>query len=99
MDRDKYQITQVALFYHLLKPVSRSIALVMVCLNLSACVIKTLSRLSYIAPLIVLGGPQYLSIFKAEQLQALPFLFLKVNDQAAAIALIFSDSLRSWKAT
>jgi hypothetical protein len=30
-----------------------------------------------------------LSVFNAEQLQALAFLFLNVNDQAAAIALVF----------
>src|SRR5215213_10730034 len=83
------QITQVALFYSLLKPVSRSVALVMVCFNLSGCVIKTLSRLFYIAPLLVLGGADYLSVFKLEQLQALALLFLKLNDQAAAIALVF----------
>jgi hypothetical protein len=83
------QITQVALFYHLLKPVSRSVALVMVCFNLSGCVIKTLSRLFYIVPLLVLGGAHYLSVFNVEQLQALALLFLKVNDQAAAIALVF----------
>jgi hypothetical protein len=36
-----------------------------------------------------LGGAHYLSVFSAEQLQALALLFLKVNDHGAAIALVF----------
>jgi Domain of unknown function (DUF4386) len=34
----------------------------------------------FIVPLFVLGGAHYLSVFSAEQLQALALLFLKVND-------------------
>lgn len=41
------------------------------------------------APLLVLGGAPYLGAFDAKQLQALALLFLKVNNQAAAIALVF----------
>jgi len=39
--------------------------------------------------LLMLGGAQYLSVFSTEQLQGLVLLFLKVNDQGAAIALVF----------
>jgi hypothetical protein len=58
-------------------------------LGLAGCVIKTFSRLFFIAPLFILGGAHYLSVFSAEQLQALALLFLKVNDRGAAIALVF----------
>ena len=51
--------------------------------------IKTVSRLFYIAPLFVLGGAGYLNVFGREQLQALALLFLKVNDRGAGIALAF----------
>src|SRR5437763_12843833 len=83
------QIVITALFYELLKPVSRSVSLLAAFLGLAGCVIKTVSRLFYITPLVVLGGAHYLSVFSAEQLQALALLFLKVNDHGAAIALAF----------
>src|SRR5213083_2701446 len=83
------QIAITALFYDLLKPAGRSVSLVAAFLGLAGCVIKTFSRLFYIAPLLVLGGSHYLSVFSAEQLQALALLFLKVNDHGAAIALAF----------
>lgn len=83
------QISITALFYDLLKPAGRSVSLVAAFLGLAGCVIKTFSRVFFIAPLFVLGGSHYLSVFSAEQLQALALLFLKVNDRGAAIALIF----------
>lgn len=83
------QITMTALFYELLKPVSRSVSLLSAVFSYIGCGIKTLSRLFYFAPLLVLGGAPYLTVFNAEQLQALALLFLEVNDQAAAIALVF----------
>src|SRR5256884_877566 len=86
------QIAITALFYDLLKPAGRSVSLVAAFLGLAGCVIKTLSRLFYIAPLFILGGAHYLSVFSAEQLQALALLFLKVNDHGAAIALVFFGS-------
>ena len=83
------QIAMNALLYDLLKPAGRSVSLVAVCLGLAGCVIKTFSRVFFIAPIFVLGGAHYLSAFSAEQLQALALLFLKVNDHGAAIALVF----------
>ncbi|HEY3246024.1 MAG TPA: DUF4386 domain-containing protein [Phycisphaerae bacterium] len=82
-------IAVTALFYDLLKPAGRSVSLLGAFLGLTGCVIKTLSRLFFIAPLFVLGGAHYLSVFSAEQLQALALLFLKVNDHGAAMALVF----------
>src|SRR2546426_6766931 len=73
------QIAITALFYELLKPAGRSVSLVAAFLGLTGCIIKMVSRLFYIAPLLVLGGTHYLSVFSLEQLQALALLFLKVN--------------------
>jgi hypothetical protein len=83
------QIMTTALFYYLLRPVNRSVALVAAFLSLSGCIIKTFSRVFYIAPLFLLGGAEYLNVFKPQQLQALALLFLKVNDRGAAMALAF----------
>lgn len=83
------QIVQVALFSVLLRPVSRRIALLALCFGLIGCTIKTLSRLFYLAPVLVVGGADYLTVFTVDQLQALAYLFLDVNDQAAGMALVF----------
>ncbi len=83
------QIAITAFFYDLLKPAGRSVSLLAAFLGLAGCVIKTFSRVFFIAPLFVLGAAHYLSVFSLEQLQALALLFLKVNDRGAAVALVF----------
>ena len=82
-------IAITSLFYELLKPVSRSLSLLAAFIGLAGCIIKTLSRLFYIAPLLILGGSSYLKVFNPDQLQALALLFLKLNDRGAGIALAF----------
>src|SRR5947209_14363176 len=83
------QTAFTALFYELLKPAGSSLSVTAAFLGLAGCIIKTFSRLFYVAPLFVLDGAPYLSVFKSEQLQALALLFLKVNDRGAGIALAF----------
>ena len=83
------QVAITALFYDLLKPAGRTVSLVAAFLGLTGCVIKTFSRVFFIAPLFILGGAHYLSVFSAEQLKALALLFLHVNDRGAGIALVF----------
>jgi hypothetical protein len=87
------QIATVALFYILLRPVSKSVALSAAFLELTGCVIKTFARAFFIVPLFVLGGTNsgvsVLSGFSTQQLQGLALLLLKVNDQGAGMALAF----------
>ena len=83
------QIAQTVIFYILLKPAGRSVSLLALFFGLVGCIIKTVSRLFYIAPLLVLGEAHYLDVFTLDQLQALALLLLRVNDLAAGVALAF----------
>jgi hypothetical protein len=83
------QVAATLLFYELLKPVNKSMSLLAATLGLVGIAIKALSRLFFIAPLFVLGGAHYLSVFTAPQLDALALILLKVNDQGAGMGLAF----------
>jgi hypothetical protein len=83
------QITMTVLFYGLLKPVSRPASLLAAAFGLTGCIVKILSRLFFFAPLLVLGGSPSLSVFDPKQLQALAFLFLRVDYTAETIAMVF----------
>lgn len=82
------QIAMTTVFYSLLKPVNRRLALLMAILTLVGCVIKIISRLLYYSPLLILSATT-LTAFSKEQLDALALLLLKINDQGAALALLF----------
>jgi len=82
-------ITVTALFYQLFKPVSRILALLAAFFSLVGCAIQALGYVCYLAPFTLLGGAQYLNVFKVEQLQALVLTFLKLRSQAEQIGLVF----------
>ncbi|MBV6523111.1 MAG: hypothetical protein MNPFHGCM_03278 [Gemmatimonadaceae bacterium] len=83
------QITMTALFYDLLKPVSRSASLLAAFFGLVGCTVKIVSRLFFLSPLLVLEGGASFSVFSAEQAHALALLLLKVNYQAETVAMVF----------
>ena len=82
------QIVSVVLFYDLMKPVNRSVARLTAVIGLTGCGIKTMARLFYYAPLILLDGTSFAAI-APPQLEALSLAFIGINTQGAAIALIF----------
>jgi hypothetical protein len=93
------QVGVSLLFYDLLKPVNRSVARASTVIGLTGSGIKTLARLFYYAPLILLGGASYLSAIPQAQLEAWSLTFIRINNQAAAIGLIFfgfETLLRGW---
>lgn len=83
------QIAMALLMYDLLKPVSKSGPLLAAVFELVGCTIKILARLFFFAPLLVLGGAGYLSVFDPKQLQALAFFSLRVNYTVETIAMVF----------
>ena len=83
------QMAMIAMFYDLLKPVNRSVARTALIMGLIGSGIKTMARLFYYVPLILLDGASYLSAFPPAQLEALSLTFIKINGQGAAIALVF----------
>jgi uncharacterized protein DUF4386 len=93
------QVAVSLLWYDLLKPVNRSVARLSAVIGLTGSGIKTLARLFYYAPLILLGGASYLSAIPPAQLEALSLAVLKFNGQGAAIGIIFfgfETLLRGW---
>lgn len=81
-------IVFTALLYDLMKPVNRSVSLLAAFFSLAGCVIQAFACLFELAPLVVLGDPS-LGVFKAEQLQSLALLFLKLYSHAYGIGLVF----------
>ena len=78
------------LFYLLLRPVSRTFALLMLIFTLVESVITAIGGLFQLAPLTVLSGSAYLNVFDARQLHALALLFLQVSAQSGSVALAFA---------
>ena len=87
------QVAQTALWYVLLRPVNRSIALTGAFIDLAGGVIKTFARVFYIAPLWVLlsagGTSPLLRGFTPEQVQSIALVLLQINNRGAATALAF----------
>jgi hypothetical protein len=84
-----FYVAVTALFYDLFKTVSRSLSLLAAFFSLVGCAILAFASLFQLAPLVVLGGSQYLSVFKVEQLRALALMFLELNTQAGNICVVF----------
>ena len=77
------------LFYDLFKPVNRGLSLLAAFFSIVGCTLGAVSCLFELAPLAVLGGAKYLTVFNVEQLQALGLTFLKLYAQAFDISFVF----------
>jgi hypothetical protein len=82
-------VTVTALFYGLFKRVNSTLSLLAAFFSLVGCAILAFASLFRIAPLVVLGGSQYLSVFNVEQLRALASLFLELYGQVVNICFVF----------
>ncbi|MEY2501825.1 MAG: hypothetical protein QOI07_2159 [Verrucomicrobiota bacterium] len=75
--------------YALLKPVNRNIALFGAFVSLTGCALGGITTLLFLAPLTILDGAKYLSVFSADQLHALALAFATVSLQGNDIGLVF----------
>lgn len=93
------QLATTALFYDLLKPVNRSVARIGAIMGLVGAGIKTMSRVFYYMPLVLLSGASYLAAVEPTQLATFSLVSIRINSQGAAIALVFfgfETLLRGW---
>ena len=78
------------LLYVLLKPVSKTLSLLAASLRLLAHpAIGSINLLNHFAALLLLSGADYLTVFQADQLQALSLLFLNLHRYGYLIAGAF----------
>ncbi|MDX6560083.1 MAG: hypothetical protein QOF72_3132 [Blastocatellia bacterium] len=75
--------------YRLFKGVKKHHAAIMVTLFVVSVPISFLNVLNDIAPLILVSGANYLSVFDKNQLDALVYLFLRLHSQGLLVAQIF----------
>ena len=75
--------------YRLFKGVSEERASLMVTLVLVSVPISFLNVLNSIAALVLLSGPEYLSVFDTRQLDALALVFLSLHSQGFVVVSIF----------
>ena len=77
------------LFYILLKPVNNTLALLAAFFRLAQAATLGINLLNMFFAVQLLSGADYLSIFSAEQLQALALFFLEAHAAGYSIAMVF----------
>ncbi|HZF10651.1 MAG TPA: DUF4386 domain-containing protein [Thermoanaerobaculia bacterium] len=76
-------------FYVLLRPVSKNLALLATFFGLVSITLEAASKLVLIAALFPLGKAEYLKVFQPEQLAALAYLSIKSHGFGFGVSLIF----------
>jgi hypothetical protein len=77
------------IFYVLLKPVSKNLALLAAFYGLVGTAVFAFGELFYFSTSLVLGGAEYLKSFSPDQLQTLALLALKVSGLSGGILMVF----------
>ncbi len=78
-----------AILYELLKPVSRTISLTAAFFSVTGIAALPVNMVNLYAPLLLLSGKSYLSVFETEQLQALVYTGLQLHGVGFNISLVF----------
>jgi uncharacterized membrane protein YhaH (DUF805 family) len=79
----------VAILYKLFRDVDRSHAMVMVLLVVIGVSISLANLIHELAPLVLLGGADYLMVFTKPQLDALALGFLRLHSSGVVVATAF----------
>jgi hypothetical protein len=77
------------IFYVLLRPVNRTLALLAVLFNLITTAVMVANEIILLVPLFLLGGADYLRSVDPHQLQALAYVSIKTYDYGFGVGLIF----------
>src|ERR1051326_3518783 len=76
-------------FYVLLRPVSRNLALLAILFNLIQTAVLVANKLNLLLPLFLLGDARYLDAFTPQQLPALSYVSLRTHDYGFGFGLMF----------
>jgi len=82
-------IALALIFYVLLRPVSKELAMLAVFFNLISIAVEAVAALDLVAALFPLGNAGYLKAFPPEQLYAMASLAIKSHSYGFGVALIF----------
>lgn len=82
-------VALAGLFYQLFKPVSQTLSILMAFFSLVGCAVGAVGSLLQLAPVEILGGGSYLSVFSTQQLQSLALLFVDIAVRASGTSLLF----------
>src|SRR5216684_5697527 len=82
-------IALTLIFYVLLRPISKELALLAVFFNLVSLAVEAVAALDLVAALFPLGNAGYLKAFPPEQLYAMASLAIKSHSYGFGVALIF----------
>jgi hypothetical protein len=77
------------ILYVLLKPVDRNLSLLAAFFSLMGCAIWCIATIGQIAPLLLLGGADYLKTVDPHQLQSQAVLSIKLSGYGSDISMVF----------
>ncbi|HEY6985414.1 MAG TPA: DUF4386 domain-containing protein [Rhodanobacteraceae bacterium] len=77
------------IFYLLLRPVDRNLALLAVLFNIVQSAVLVATKMNLFTPLFLLGGAAYLNAFDVAQLQALSYVSIRMDAYGFGVGLIF----------
>jgi hypothetical protein len=82
-------VAMAVILYDLLRPVSRTIALLSAVYKLMGDAVMTVTTLYHLGALIFLANTPYLNVFSADQLKVQAFESIRFHSQAYNIAMVF----------